>query len=268
MLTDAHIHLFDLDAVSRGTAALPIDVMACASAHAIDEFLWQEAFARAREAASRESRTNDLHSNGSGPVGRVVLSFGVHPQLPDPEGLRVLETLASEGRIAAVGECGFDLFTGEFARRLDDQKRAWDAQLSIASDAGLPLVVHCRKALHLVFADTARLRRLKAVVFHGWPGSAREAESMLGRGVNAFFCAGKSLLSGDRSLVGTVRALPVGRILTETDAPYMKAFGEAWTDPASIAEIATRAAEISGTPTDAFESAAETSFRVVFGIRP
>lgn len=257
MLTDAHIHLFDLDAASQGRCALPEGVMACASAHTVDEFIWQENFARTR--AARRDRAAD--------VGQVVLSIGVHPQNPDPAGIPVLETLVAEGRVAAVGECGFDLFTKDFALLLDAQKKTWDAQLSIAEASGLPLVVHCRKALHLVFADTARLRRLKAVVFHGWPGSAREAESLLSRGVNAFFCAGKSLARGDRSLAETVRALPASRILTETDAPYMKASGEAWTDPRSIADISARAADLSGMERLAFESAVETSFREVFGIR-
>lgn len=250
MLTDAHIHLFDLDVLSRGRSALPPFVMACASAHARDEFMWQENAARGRD------RT----------AARVVLSFGVHPQKPEPDGIDFLESLVADARVSAVGECGFDLFTKGFARTLEDQKMAWDAQVSIAEGSGLPLVVHCRKALHLIFADTARLRRVKAVVFHGWPGSAREAESMLSRGVNAYFCAGKSLLRGDRSLVETLRAIPTNRVLTETDAPYMKSAGEEWTDPGSIADIAARAAEISGVDRLAFEGMVEFSFRYVFGI--
>lgn len=250
MLTDAHIHLFDLDVLSRGQSALPPLVMACASAHARDEFIWQENVARER--------------NRTAP--RVALSFGIHPQKPEMDGIAFLESLVADARVSAVGECGFDLFTKGFAQTLADQKIAWDAQVSIAEQSGLPLVVHCRKALHLVFADTARLRRLRAVVFHGWPGSAREADSMLSRGVNAFFCAGKSLLRGDRSLVETLRAIPPNRVLTETDAPYMKSTGEEWTDPRSVAEITALAAEISGVAPDAFEALVEASFRAVFGI--
>lgn len=248
MLTDAHIHLFDLNEVSRGLSGLPPGVMACASAHSRPEFAWQEE--RAREAA-----------------GRIVLSFGIHPQNPVPDEISFLESLVRDGRIEAIGECGFDLFTADFTQLVDDQKKVWDAQISIAEQSHLPVIVHCRKALQFVFADTSRLRRLKAVVFHGWPGSAREATSMLDRGVNAFFCAGKSLLKGDRSLVDTIRALSPNRILTETDAPYMKSRGEDWNDPRSIGEITARAADIAGVERDAFETVVESSFRTVFGIQ-
>jgi TatD DNase family protein len=225
------------------------EAIVCASAHAKDEFLWQERFAGANS-------------------GRVWLSFGIHPQEPVDDEREFLAGLAASRRIAAIGECGFDLFTPDFARRLDEQKSVWDFQLELAAENGLPLVVHCRKALHLVFADTKRLKRLPAVIFHGWPGSLREAESLLGRGVNGFFCAGKALLRGDRSLRETVAGLPSERLLTETDAPWMAGRGEPYSLPSDIAAVTAAAASLAGMDAAAFAERVDINFRMAFGTCP
>ncbi len=246
MHTDAHIHLFDLhEAVSPEPELVP-DSLVCASAHSPQEFLWQENFARAMP-------------------GRVFLSFGIHPQDPRSDTIDFIESLIAERRIAAIGECGFDLFNEAFRARREEQRTAWDVQLAAAESSGLPLVVHCRKALSLLFADTRRLKRVGAVVFHGWEGSAREAQSFLDRGVNAWFCVGKGILRGDKSLLDTVRRLPVGRLLTETDAPYMAGRGERFTLPSEVIAVAERAAEVSNVPYSEFNATVARSFISVFG---
>lgn len=251
MLTDSHLHLFDyLEAAGKLPPAgeLP-PALWCLSAHEPVEFALQENVARALP-------------------GRVWLSFGIHPQEPELTHFDFLAELARTRRIQAIGECGFDLFNDGFRRTIDQQKIVWLRQLDLAIETGLPLVVHCRKALHLVFADAKRLKYLSAVVFHGWPGSALEANSFLDKGVNAYFSAGKGLLRGDRSLIETVRALPSSRILTETDAPWMRYRDQKYTSPQEIAAVAARAAAIAGLPETDFVAAVEKNFRTVFGACP
>lgn len=249
MTSDAHIHLYDFFRASGIMPEIGSEAIVCASAHEKDEFLWQEKLA------------------GANP-GRIWLSFGIHPQDPVSDERDFLAELAASRRIAAIGECGFDLFTPDFARRLDEQKSVWDFQLELAIAYSLPLVVHCRKALHLVFADTKRLKRLPAVVFHGWPGSLREAESMLGRGVNGFFCAGKALLRGDRSLRETVTGLSPERLLTETDAPWMAGRGETYSVPADIETVTATAALLAGMNATSFAERTSANFRMAFGDCP
>lgn len=246
MYSDSHVHLYDVFTASAYAPTLVPGSVLCASAHAEAEFAWQESYGRMWPA-------------------QVKLSFGIHPQDPCVAHAPLLIGLIEEGRIHAIGECGFDLFTPAYRARLDDQKRCWDLQLDIAESSGLPLVVHCRKALDLVFKDTRRLKRVKAAVFHGWPGSAREAESLLERGVNAFFSCGKGLLRGDRSLQETVRSLPVDRLLTETDAPWMTLKGEVISIPADIRAVTARGAELKGMERDSFASAVYENFIAVFG---
>lgn len=246
MYSDSHVHLYDIFSASSFAPTLVPGSVLCASAHGEAEFVWQESFARMWP-------------------DQVKLSFGIHPQEPSVAHASQLISLVEEGRVHAVGECGFDLYTPAYRARLEDQKSCWDMQLDIAERSGLPLVVHCRKALDLVFKDTRRLKRLKAVVFHGWPGSAREAESFLERGVNAFFSCGKGLLRGDRSLQATVRALPADRLLTETDAPWMTLKGESISIPADIRAVTAAAAELKEMERDAFGLAVYKNFIAVFG---
>lgn len=249
MYTDAHIHLFDFFTASGQEPAIDDDMLLCASAHDRDEFLWQEAFALRHP-------------------GRILLSFGIHPQEPAKDEWVFIEDLVQSNRIAAIGECGFDAFNPAFRARMDEQRESWDFQLSLAVDSGLPLVVHCRKALDRIFADTKRLKKVSAVAFHGWSGSVREAESLFDRGVNAFFCAGKGLLRGDKSLAETVASLPAGRILTETDAPYMQSKGERYSVPADIRLVVERVTALRNEPQAEVLDSLEKNFRSFFSVLP
>lgn len=248
MLTDAHLHIFDFVEASGSAEIDDAATLCCASAWREQEFLWQESFAR-----SSHERT-------------ILLSFGIHPQKPDPEALDFLETLAAGKRISAVGECGYDLYTPEYRMQAASQKAVREAQYAIAVRYGLPAVIHCRKALDLVFADAPVLRRIPAVVFHGWPGGLNEAESLLSKGINAWFCAGKGLLRNDRSLVRTVSGIPAERLLAETDAPYMRSKGESLTRPGDIVRVYQSLAALRGLESSACEDVIERNFRTAFGM--
>ncbi len=249
MLTDAHLHLYDLFEASGGAEPGSIAGLCCASAWNMEEFLWQESFAQRRL------------------TGSVLLSFGIHPQNPDSEALRFLDELASGKRIDAVGECGYDLYTAEYRAQAAEQKTVRDAQFEIARRYALPVVLHCRKAMHLVFADLPMLKRLPSVIFHGWPGGLNEAVSLLERGVNAWFCAGKGLLRKDRSLIATAAGIPFDRLLAETDAPYMQLKGEKLTPARDIVKVYAAIAALRGIGTEQCESVIERNFRSAFGLQ-
>ena len=130
--------------------------------------------------------------------GGLVVSFGAHPQLPavlvrsrmsreqvKKEGFRLIEeisSLASLSRIGAVGEAGFDFYTPEFAATKDEQAALFDAQIEIAFNASLPLVIHARKAQKEIFARAQKLKRLPAAVFHGYSGTSGRLFPFCGAG--------------------------------------------------------------------------------------
>lgn len=251
MYADAHIHLRDL-ARREGSfdslgscVSLPENGLMCVNSCVPDEFAEQESYVR----PCRD---------------RTILSFGVHPQNPDPALFPFLEKVAREGMIGAIGECGFDLFDESMRSRFDSQKEVWALQLNLARELSLPLVIHNRKAMHLFFGEARRLARLPAVIFHGWNGSAREAESFLSKGVNAFFSIGKGLLRGQKTIIESASCLPLERILSETDAPWMALKGEPFSRSCDIKAVADAIISLRREGAGTIIQALEKNFRAAY----
>ncbi len=187
-------------------------------------------------------------------ASRVKKSFGIHPQIfaegitesALQEELDFLEKLLIEKKVDAVGEIGFDLFTEEYKSTLKKQEDYWAVQMELSKKYGKPIVVHIRKAVEKIFRDSKSLSKLPAVVFHSFPGTLREAESILHHGINAYFSFGKPILNGKKSAVDCVKNLPAERLLFETDAPYQTLKNEERTLPGEITRVYERASEIRG----------------------
>jgi TatD DNase family protein len=155
--------------------------------------------------------------------GFLSATAGVHPhhapELTDATlgGLR--ELLARPG-VVAVGECGLDYFR-DFAPR-DAQRRAFERQLALAIETGKPLFLHQRDAhedfVALLKAAGAGLPR---AVAHCFTGSRAEAEEYLALGlylgITGWICDERR----GAHLLEVVRAVPAGRLMLETDGPYL-----------------------------------------------
>ncbi|GMO58324.1 MAG: TatD family hydrolase [Treponemataceae bacterium] len=217
IFTDAHIHLAHCNMEEILDFAGTQTALFCSSCHTKNEL------ERTLEIAHKIRKQND--------ASLALASFGVHPQNPDKVLLDTLESALRADEIAAIGEIGFDLFTPAFASRLPEQTAVWNIQLELAAQYNKPVIVHCRKAIHLLFKDAQKLAKLPAVVFHSCPPSPIEAQSFLKRGVNAYFSLGKPLLNcgkpyGNKRAQLCAKQLPLAHLLTETDAPYQTLKGE------------------------------------------
>lgn len=182
--------------------------------------------------------------------GCVIPACGIHPQKPDVSLLPELETIVRSGRAAAIGEAGFDLYTNEFASNIVLQESVWRAQLDMAVSYGLPLVVHCRRALHLMYPFARQLAKVPVVVFHSFAGSPAEAKGFLKRGVNAYFSLGKQLLNGNKRALACAAELPIGHLLAETDAPFQRLKNEETTSPRDIIRVYGMLASLRGVSTE------------------
>jgi TatD DNase family protein len=210
VLIDAHCHPFDSFSATGEKLEPPLNkkVLFASSAWNLEQFVF-----------NKDEGMNGVHA------------FAVHPQLPavNPTFVRdSLETfyrLASEGGLGAVGETGFDLFDSRFRSTESLQTELFNIHTEIAIAKSLPLVLHVRKAVHKVFAYTKALKKVSAVVFHSYSGTVADGESLLRRGVNAYFSFGSSILLNHKAAVRACALLPLERILTETDAPYQPISG-------------------------------------------
>lgn len=182
---------------------------------------------------------------------RILFSFGIHPQNPVTDEAEFLYSLLEKKEIQAIGECGFDLFNDEYTQLLPMQQKVWDMQLQWAQEFQLPVVIHCRKALPLIFNSVPRLKKLPAVIFHGWGGSPQEATAFLKKGVNAYFSIGKAVLRGQKSVCAMAASFDSSRLLTETDAPYMRLKAEPYSHPRDIIVVTAQCAHLRQAGADA-----------------
>jgi TatD DNase family protein len=147
-------------------------------------------------------------------------ALGMHPvywQQHRPEHLRALAEAIETWRPVAVGEIGLDFFIPDADREVQRQLLA--AQLDIARDAGLPVILHVRKA-HDEVLSMLRRHRVKGGIAHAFNGSLQQADAYLGLNFRLGF-GGMLTYDRSRKIRALAKALPMQAIVLETDAPDM-----------------------------------------------
>ena len=153
--------------------------------------------------------------------GRISFTAGVHPHEAEhfdaARDLPLLRGLVADGAVA-IGECGLDYHYDHSPREL--QQRAFQAQLDLAAECRLPVVVHTRDAEQ----DTARMLTDAAGrgvngVLHCYTGSAVLARVALEAGWSISISGIATFRNWDRDDV--VQMIPDAQLLVETDAPYL-----------------------------------------------
>jgi len=218
-----------------------------------------------------------IQAKADNAVPRLLPCFAVHPQMaliirstPNVtqyslrENLSVLDSLAAQGRLGAVGETGFDLFNADFRETEEVQDELFAAHLETCLRYSLPLVIHSRRATHKIFAQASALKKCRAVVFHSWSGTAREGEALLRRGINAFFSFGAAITLNHREAMRCCAVFPAEHLLTETDAPFQPLRGREFSRYADISAILGAMEALRGCAAGEMEKVIETNFRAAF----
>lgn len=172
--------------------------------------------------ASRDSTRKALALAQAHP-GDLFSTAGVHPHHATEltgELIEELGELARDPRIVAVGECGLDYFR-DFSPR-EAQRRAFERQLELAARVGKPVFLHERDA-HEDFLAILRehLPRLTGAVAHCFTGTrpqlAAYLEAGLSIGITGWVCDERR----GSHLPALLGMIPAGRLLVETDGPYL-----------------------------------------------
>ena len=160
----------------------------------------------------------------------VSHALGIHPQVvPElddrtlDDALARLPSLLRESGAVAIGECGLDVPSGDLER----QKRVFLAHLEIARSLHLPISLHVWKAHG---PAVALLRDFGALpgggVAHSYSGSAELVRDYLARGLCISFAGGITRSNAKRPKLAA-RAVPIDRLVIETDAPFQPAGADA-----------------------------------------
>jgi TatD DNase family protein len=202
-LVDTHCHLYLLEdepaSVVESSNAAGVDTLVCVG---IDP------------ASSR--RSLELAESFRG----VFATAGMHPHDASAFDARAgaeIEELVGNPLVVAVGECGLDFFRMRSPR--EDQERVLATHVGLAREAGLPLVVHVRDAwpeiLRVLDEGSA-----EDVVLHCFSGDPEIARRCADRGWYLSF-AGNVTYPKNAHLREAAAAVPLDRILVETDSPFL-----------------------------------------------
>jgi TatD DNase family protein len=146
-------------------------------------------------------------------------ALGMHPIYINQhreEHLQDLERRLAEDRaVIAVGEIGLDYHVEDLDR--DRQQLFFERQLAIARDAGLPVLLHVRKA-HDAMLATLRRMRFRGGIAHAYNGSLPQAHQYIDLGFKLGF-GGTLTYERSRHIRALARELPLESIVLETDAP-------------------------------------------------
>ena len=178
----------------------------------------------------------------------IYAAVGSHPDAADEVNDDVLEEYRKlcklNPKIKAIGEIGLDYYYEDIPRDL--QKKAFIAQMELARELNLPVIVHERDAHEDGMAIVRKFSDVKGV-FHCYSGSAEMARQLVDLGWYIGF-TGVLTFKNARKAIETVEAIPLERIVIETDCPYMapEPFRGLRNDPGKIYRMAEKLAEIKG----------------------
>ena len=176
--------------------------------------------------------------------------------------MAAIRPLYDRPKVVAVGECGLD-YHWEIPR--EEQLALFEAEIRLALELDLPIIVHDREA----HADTyALLRRYRPKgVVHCYSGSAEDVRWLTAQGLYIGL-GGVTTFKNARKVLQAAAAVPEDKLLIETDAPYMAPvpFRGRRNDSSLLCHVADTLAALRGVSADQLLDQTMANGRALFGI--
>jgi TatD DNase family protein len=198
----------------------------------------------------------------------VYAALGVHPH--DVKGIDErtyddIRKLVKQPKVVAYGEIGLDFFRNRSPR--DVQIRCFGEQLELADEFDLPVIIHDRDAHAETLKMIGAWKGKKRGVVHCFSGDAAMAKKCLDMG---FYISipGPATYPKAEKILDVVRQVPLGRLLVETDAPYLtpQPHRGMRNEPAFVVHTARKIAEVKAVPFAEVAAATSQNARDLFDI--
>jgi TatD DNase family protein len=251
MLVDSHCHL-DFDEYQGRVPEALAEMARAGVGHALCISVTLKDFPRVRALA-------EAHAN-------LYATVGIHPDYPDAGEVSVdeLVALADHPKVVGIGETGLDYYrlTGD----LEWQRERFRTHIRAARKCGKPLVIHTRSAPE----DTLRVMREEKAneiggVMHCFTESLEFARAAIELGFYISF-SGIVTFKNAQALKEVAKAVPLDRMLVETDAPYLAPVPHRGkvNQPAYVRHVAEEVARLRGIPLEEVDVATTANFFRLF----
>jgi len=198
----------------------------------------------------------------------IYASIGTHPhEAKDftPNHLDQLSKLATHPKVLAWGEIGLDYFYDHSPR--ETQAKVFRDQLARAYQAKLPIIIHCRDAWPDTLAILDEVWRPTGLggILHCFTSTLEDAQHGVDMGFLISF-AGNSTYPKAANIRDVAKALPLEKILIETDSPFLapQGFRGKRNEPAYLAEVAKAIATVRHLTAEEVAAATAANFRRFF----
>lgn len=204
---------------------------------------------------------------------RLYATAGVHPHHArelSAHSLGELRELARAPEVVAVGECGLDYFR-DFAPR-DAQRKAFHAQLELARHLGKPVFLHQRDAHEDFLAILTEHAPHWQGVAHCFTGSAAQLRNYLALGLAIGITGWINDERRGAHLIPLMPEIPPGKLLLETDGPYLLPRdltprpASRRNEPAYLPHVAAKVAAARGEPLAQLAASSTAAARALFGL--
>jgi TatD DNase family protein len=200
----------------------------------------------------------------------IYATVGTHPHEAKEltvEHLERLAELAKHPRVIAYGEIGLDYFYDHSPR--DMQQRVFREQMELAANARLPIIIHCRDAWADCMASLEQHWRSTGLggILHCFTSTLEDAKRGLDMGFLISF-AGNSTYPKAQNLRDVAKALPLEKLLIETDSPFLapQPYRGKRNEPAYVGEVAMAIGSVRNLAAEEVALATAENFRRFFGL--
>ena len=257
MLVDAHCHLSDEQFTNDLDA-----VIARAQGAGVTAIITAGADVESSRAAVGLAERYEI----------IYAVVGIHPEHAtafDDASCEAIRQLASHRKVVGIGEIGLDLYWQNNPPR-ETQERALIAQLDLAAELGKPVVIHNRNAHNELMAILGRGVLLNAPtprgILHCFSGDLAMARQAIDLGFLISF-AGNVTFKNAQPLQDIAQALPLDRITIETDAPYLSPMRGKRNEPANVARVVEKIAELENVESSVVSQATTQNSGRLFGLK-
>ena len=201
---------------------------------------------------------------------QLDVAFGLHPYFFPDEPENALAALREQLQTTtikpvAIGEIGID---GAIDTPIEAQQALFEAQLVVASEQSLPVILHHHRSHHLLLESIKRSRFTQGGVIHAFSGSEQVARQYIDVGFKLGI-GGTITYSRAQKTRQTVANIPLQHLLLETDAPDMPMSGRqgARNEPQFIGEVVAALADLHGITPEAVIEQTTANYFALFGSR-